>query len=45
MKFNYIHTLSNNKLTLKSNEVRDELTLSASDNDDAPESPISFLME
>ena len=33
------------KLILKSNEVRVELTSSADDNEDAPDSPISFPFE
>ena len=38
-------TVSNHKLTLKSNWVRVELIFSASDNEHAPASPILFLME
>ena len=35
----------NHKLNPKSNWVRDELIFSASDNDDAPDSPIPLRME
>ena len=42
---NINETSSNQKFMLKSNWVRDEFTFSASDNDDAPESPILLQIE
>ena len=33
------------KLIVRSNEARDELTLSANDNDDAPDEPMLLSME